>query len=466
MQHAALLAFDAAFPVQTPLRARAASLPTISMLGFDMIDASIADTVDAVLAPGRRRVHFINAHCANVAARDPAYKAALKTGDMLLPDGIGVELAARMTGQRFIANLNGTDLTPLLLAEAAERGLSVFLFGGTPGTADKAADTLRDHVPGLTIAGTRDGYGGAEDPFAAISEINASGADILLVAMGVPRQDLWLAQYADFLAPRVTMGVGALLDFLAGNVSRAPAIVRKARSEWVWRLAIEPRRMAQRYLIGNFVFMAAAARQTVQQADKVAIAKRLLDLSVAGGALLALAPLFLLVAAAIKLESRGPVLFFQSRVGRDGKLFQIVKFRSMFTDAEARLAQIQETSDREGVCFKAREDPRVTRVGELIRRFSIDELPQISNVLRGEMSIVGPRPALPREVAAFDARALRRLEVKPGLTGLWQVSGRADVGFDKMIDMDLAYADSRSVLLDLVVIALTFRAVASGRGAY
>jgi lipopolysaccharide/colanic/teichoic acid biosynthesis glycosyltransferase len=138
----------------------------------------------------------------------------------------------------------------------------------------------------------------------------------------------------------------------------------------------------------------------------------------------------------------------------------------MSLDAETRREVLLSTSDREGVCFKSRSDPRNTRVGRIIRRFSIDELPQILNVLRGEMSIVGPRPALPCEVEAYPARARGRLAVKPGITGVWQVSGRADIGFDKMIDMDLAHAASRTILLDIVVILMTFRAVVSGRGAY
>jgi lipopolysaccharide/colanic/teichoic acid biosynthesis glycosyltransferase len=187
---------------------------------------------------------------------------------------------------------------------------------------------------------------------------------------------------------------------------------------------------------------------------------------VSGGALLMLSPLLALTALAIKCDSRGPVLFKQTRVGRNGKTFSMYKFRSMSVDAEAKRNEVLATSDREGVCFKSRNDPRITRVGRFIRRFSVDELPQILNVLRGEMSIVGPRPALPCEVAAYPARALGRLAVKPGITGVWQVSGRADIGFDKMIDMDLAYASSRTILLDIILILMTFRAVVSARGAY
>ncbi|MBT9382265.1 WecB/TagA/CpsF family glycosyltransferase [Pseudooceanicola sp. CBS1P-1] len=441
-------------------------LPTLTVMGLPLVDASAEDTIRAILAPGRRTIAFLNAHCANVMARDTAYGDALQRADMVLPDGIGVELAARMNGHQLTANLNGTDLVPALLARAQEQGLSVFLFGGTPGTAETAAQRLQADIPGLKIAGTRDGYGGAQDEMAALSAINASGADILLVAMGVPRQDLWLAQNAHLLSPRIQLGVGALLDFLAGNVRRAPLAVRKAKAEWAWRLAMEPRRMARRYLIGNFTFLARAARVALRGIPAEAYRKRALDLLLAGSAALLLAPLFLMIALAIRLDSPGPAFYRQTRVGRNGKPFQVLKFRSMYRDAEARRAALLEGSDRQGICFKSRNDPRITRVGRWLRRSSLDELPQILNVLRGEMSVVGPRPALPQEVAAFPEAALGRLAVRPGITGLWQVSGRADVGFDKMIDMDLAYAQNRSTLLDLVLIALTFRAILSGRGAY
>jgi exopolysaccharide biosynthesis WecB/TagA/CpsF family protein len=446
------------------------TLPQSQLFGLLLVNASADQTVDDLLADGRRlRVSFVNAHCINNMKHDPHYRAALLTADYVLPDGIGVELAARMNGQSLTANLNGTDFVPHLLRKAATQSLSVFLFGGRPGVADDAAARLARDIPGLRIAGTRDGYQGAADTDAVIEAINASGADIVLVAMGVPMQDIWLARNASRLNTRLTLGVGALFDFFADRVARAPQVVRKARMEWAWRLAMEPKRMARRYLIGNLVFMTREGWTALQDRETMKpgpIGKRLLDLTVSGAALLLLAPLFALVAVALRAESRGPVLFRQTRIGKDGTPFTMFKFRSMYLDAEARRAELLSQSDREGICFKSRNDPRITRVGRVIRRFSIDELPQILNVLRGEMSIVGPRPALPEEVAAYPARALGRLAVKPGLTGIWQVSGRAEIGFERMIDMDLAYARSRSLLLDMLLIAMTFRAVISGRGAY
>lgn len=463
MQFTSPAQFAVAFAVGAPRKAPTEVLPRLTVLGLPLVDADYNHVIETLLETPRARVHFLNAHCANVARRDAEYRATLESADFLLPDGIGIDLAARMAGKGFVDNLNGTDFTPALLRAAAARGLSVFLFGGAPGTAKAAAQALSRRIPGLMIAGTRDGFAGARDDAAAIDAINGSGADIVLVAMGVPRQDNWIARHSHRLGARLALGVGALFDFLAGHVRRAPAVVRKARLEWTWRLAMEPRRLAGRYIVGNLTFLAAAIRSTAATTD---LGKRSMDVAIAGAALVLLMPLFAIVAGLIKLDSRGPVLFRQDRVGRHGKRFPMLKFRSMHVDAEARLSELLQLSDREGACFKSRNDPRITRLGRFMRRYSIDELPQLVNVLIGHMSIVGPRPALPQEVAAFPARAERRLAVRPGVTGLWQVSGRADIGLEKMLDMDIAYAGARSLLLDVTIIAMTFRAVLSGRGAY
>lgn len=438
----------------------------LAALDLSLIDAESNDVIATLLAPGRRRAYFMNAHCCNLMRNDRQYTAAVRSADMLLPDGAGVALAAKMTGQTLAANLNGTDLVPALLREAANKGKSVYLFGGKPGTAQAAAQTLLKSIPHLTVAGTCNGYDDARSEEAVVAKINKSGADIVLVALGVPMQELWLQRNAKNLNADLTMGVGAAFDFLAGNVSRAPLIVRKARLEWIWRLAMEPRRMAKRYLAGNAAFLAHAGIRALRQVSSASVVRKAMDVAVASTAIVALAPIFLGTALAIKAESKGPIFFKQTRVGKNGKTFSMYKFRSMVVDAEQLRADLLATSDRDGICFKSRTDPRITRVGRIIRRLSIDELPQVFNVLRGDMAIVGPRPALPSEVAAYPVRAYGRLAVKPGITGVWQVSGRAEIGFDQMIDMDLAYAGSRTVLLDIILIAMTFRAVISGRGAH
>lgn len=194
--------------------------------------------------------------------------------------------------------------------------------------------------------------------------------------------------------------------------------------------------------------------------------KRPLDLSLTVIGLLGVWPLLVLLALAVRLSSPGPVFFVQTRIGRDGVPFGMIKFRSMYADAEARRAALLAQSDRAGLCFKSRHDPRITPVGRVLRRLSLDELPQIFNVLMGDMSLVGPRPALPEEVRAYPARALGRLAVLPGITGLWQVSGRAEVGFDEMVEMDLTYAADGRLSTDLSLLSRTLGAVITGRGAY
>lgn len=194
--------------------------------------------------------------------------------------------------------------------------------------------------------------------------------------------------------------------------------------------------------------------------------KRTFDFLGAAFLLLLASPLFAAVALAIKLDDGGPVFFKQVRAGRDSRPFHCLKFRSMSLDAEARLAQLQAHNQGNGVLFKMAKDPRITRVGRFIRRFSIDEVPQFINVLRGEMSLVGPRPALLTEVANYEADVHRRLHVRPGLTGLWQVSGRSDLSWEDTVRLDLYYVDNWSIVQDLTIMARTFWAVVRPRGAY
>ncbi len=196
------------------------------------------------------------------------------------------------------------------------------------------------------------------------------------------------------------------------------------------------------------------------------LAKAVFDRVVGGLILLAAAPVFLAVAAAVKLGDRGPVFFRQTRIGVDGAEFTMLKFRSMVVDAEARLAQLRAMSEGNEILFKMKRDPRVTRIGAVIRKFSLDELPQLVNVVRGDMSLVGPRPPLPEEVAVYSDDAVRRLRVKPGLTGLWQVSGRSDLSWEESLRLDLRYVDNWSIALDLSILWRTAHAVVRGAGAY
>jgi exopolysaccharide biosynthesis polyprenyl glycosylphosphotransferase len=200
--------------------------------------------------------------------------------------------------------------------------------------------------------------------------------------------------------------------------------------------------------------------------DWQVLTKRALDVALASLGLIALSPIFLVIAVAIRLDSPGPIIFRQRRIGKGGAEFTCLKFRSMCVDAEARVADLKGHNEATGPLFKIRRDPRRTRVGRFLRRTSLDELPQLWNVLRGEMSIVGPRPALASEVQEYAAWHERRLEVAPGITGLWQVSGRSDLTFDEGVLLDVYYIENWSLFLDLRILLKTIPSVLLGSGAY
>ncbi len=195
-------------------------------------------------------------------------------------------------------------------------------------------------------------------------------------------------------------------------------------------------------------------------------AKRTLDVCVAGVLLVLLAPVMAVIALAIRLESPGAIIFRQVRLGRHGRPFIFYKFRGMVADAEARRSQLEHLNEVDGPIFKMRNDPRVTRVGRFLRRTSLDELPQLWNVLKGDMSLVGPRPPIPSEVARYDAWQCNRLLVTGGITGLWQVSGRSALTFQEMVELDLQYIKQWSFWLDVRILLRTILVVLSRNGAY
>jgi exopolysaccharide biosynthesis polyprenyl glycosylphosphotransferase len=196
------------------------------------------------------------------------------------------------------------------------------------------------------------------------------------------------------------------------------------------------------------------------------VVKGLFDRACGFAGVVLLAPIFLGISVAIRTTSRGPALFRQERIGKDGKPFTMLKFRSMVVDADSLREQLLDKSDRDGLMFKMHADPRVTRVGAWLRRYSLDELPQLFNVVGGSMSLVGPRPPLPSEVAQYGDDVRRRLLVRPGVTGLWQVSGRSDLSWEESVRLDLRYVDNWSIALDLQILWKTAKAVLRGSGAY
>jgi exopolysaccharide biosynthesis WecB/TagA/CpsF family protein len=236
----------------------------VRVFGYEIADTLLAAAADDILRRAEQSIPtsiaFLNAHCINVSARDAVYRDALSSMDRLYGDGIGIHLAARAAGVTLKDNVNGTDLFPEICARAARSNVPLFLFGAADGVAAEAGRRMRDAHAGLVVAGAAHGYIKTRaDEDALINMINASGAKILFVALGVPLQERWILQNRHRLNVPVILAVGGLFDYFAGRIPRAPLIIRRLRSEWVWRLAMEPRRLWKRYLGGNIAFLARLA---------------------------------------------------------------------------------------------------------------------------------------------------------------------------------------------------------------
>ena len=235
-------------------------------LGMDELVAAIEA---AIHSRSCTQVAFVNPACVNIAAVEPQYRAALAHADWVCPDGIGMKIAGRILGRPIRQNLNGTDLFPRLCESLAASGRRLYLLGARPGVAEATARWAQQQFPRLRIAGTHCGYFDAGDEEAVVAAIRRSGADVLLVAMGVPAQDLWLRRHLKKTGARVGIGVGGLFDFYGGRIPRAPLWLREIGGEWVYRLIQEPRRMWRRYLIGNFTFLWRIARERISATPAV-----------------------------------------------------------------------------------------------------------------------------------------------------------------------------------------------------
>jgi exopolysaccharide biosynthesis WecB/TagA/CpsF family protein len=486
------------------------------LFGIPILNATMTGVLDKVqdnLNAGRQiSVGFVNADCMNKSFSNERYHRTLVEFDCIYPDGIGVRIAAQMFGNGVLDNINGTDLFPLLCERLAGTSNGIFLLGARDGIAKAAAKNMADRYPGLTVSGCHHGYFTAEEEESVIEKINSSGASVLMVALGAPQQELWIARNRDRLNARILMGVGGLFDFYSGRIERAPVWLRETGLEWVWRLLQEPGRMWRRYVIGNPLFLCRAWLQKrrngsvtrsmgmtpAEEADVIehfgkldqavsirpriltlqqvywdcvkaggAALKRLLDFGAGSILLILLSPVFAVVILLIRVESPGPAFYSQMRVGYRGRQFKLWKFRSMYVDAEARRAELETANEMKGgVLFKMKKDPRITRVGRFIRKASVDEMPQLWNVIKGDMSLVGPRPALESEVELYSIEERVRLMAKPGLTCFWQVSGRSDIPFPKQVLLDEDYLYRQSLFTDIKLLFQTIPAVLRGKGAY
>jgi N-acetylglucosaminyldiphosphoundecaprenol N-acetyl-beta-D-mannosaminyltransferase len=244
----------------------------IRFLGIRIDNLTMAEAAAQIVALTRRselaQVCFVNADCVNLACRDAGYLATLSQAKLVLADGIGVRIAGAWLGQNVRENVNGTDMLPFLCAAAEQANLGLYLLGGQAGVADGAAQWIAERYPRLRISGVRDGYFKADEQRGVINDIRESGADILLVGLGAPRQDRWIADHRNDLGVKVAIGVGGLLDFYSGRIPRAPIWIRELGMEWFYRFWKEPRRMWKRYFVGNTVFLFRIARRRLSSRDR------------------------------------------------------------------------------------------------------------------------------------------------------------------------------------------------------
>jgi N-acetylglucosaminyldiphosphoundecaprenol N-acetyl-beta-D-mannosaminyltransferase len=238
---------------------------SLDISGIRMLNLAMDEVIWAIeaalTASGPTRIAFVNADCVNIAAREVDYRQQLAEMDWVLVDGVGMKMAGKILGQPVRDNVNGTDMFPRLCESLARSGHSIFLLGAKPGVADAAAQWAESKYPGLRVAGVHHGYFSAEEEEPIAESIRASGASVLLVALGAPRQEKWINRHTESTGVKLAFGVGGLFDYYSGRIPRAPLWMRKMRLEWIFRLIQEPSRLWRRYLIGNFVFLLRIAKE-------------------------------------------------------------------------------------------------------------------------------------------------------------------------------------------------------------
>ncbi len=432
----------------------------------------------------------------------PDYRAVINQADLVTPGGMPLVWMLRALGLKGQTRVYGPELTLKVCQAASMHGVPVGLYGGTNAAVTLLSDRLRVKIPELRITYVH------SPPFhpltdkereEVIEQIKRSECRILFVGLGCPKQERWMAEHRSVL-PVVMLGVGAAFDFLSGQKPQAPGWMQRLGLEWLFRLCSEPKRLWFRYLYHNprFVLLAfgqlirerilhvPANHQSLPKASeaessfeetrelKKALAqkqiqvcfKRLFDLIASTIALILLAPLFLVIALLITLTSPGPVFFHQKRDGYRGRDFRMWKFRSMQARHDDAMVTAQQTAAAEGKLIKLERDPRVTRLGKVLRVTSLDELPQLFNVLKGEMSLVGPRPLVPFMLDPHPAFRRTRALVRPGITGLWQIRDRENnTSALSMMKHDLEYIERFSLALDGEILLRTIRVVFSRKGA-
>lgn len=452
----------------------------------------------SLMTPGNKTMLFVDASSLNHCVSHPSALATLKHADLLIPRGRALQLQLPYSDTDSAQTASTQTLYDELFLELELRKLKVVMLATDKSAAREAEAELIRRYPGLafSIETLNDQYQFSTTELA--ERLTKDKMQVVISLLPSPKQERLLSRLNRLMTDQLMFGIGeglpeSLMELNSHESSlfgRLSVWARKRRHsillrphQWIGFIGrtlmsklssnSEPTPLNLAMSGGGWrarlyrTLIAAKASSFRLRRALGQVFKRAIDLIGVGTGLLLLSPLLLVVALVIKLTSPGPIFYSQMRVGLRGKLFRMWKFRSMYTDADKRKAELEAQNEMAGgVLFKMKHDPRITPIGRVIRRLSIDELPQLLNVLSGEMSLVGPRPALPKEVEAYPVLARARLEVKPGLTGLWQISGRSDLPFDKQVLLDTAYVHTQSTTNDIKLIAKTIPAVVSGKGAY
>ena len=478
----------------THARGASNGAPAMSVLGVRIHPIPLQEALQRMerWISARERGRYIVAsgmHVVMEARRHPAVRSAVNGADLFVPDGYSLVWLARRRGVPLERRVCGADLLWGFCRVAHERRYRMFFYGDVPEVLERLRSRIEHTFPGARIVGCESPPFRPltpEEDAAAVQRINDAQPDVVWVGLGAPKQERWMAEHCGRIRAPVLVGVGAAFKFISGDVRRAPEWVGERGGEWLWRLAHEPRKLWRRSLLDAPRFAALAllelagilevstepvtapggtARMPGPSRPRSRLnagAKRMFDVIMAGAGLVVSSPLWLMVAWGVKRTDGGPVFYTQERVGRGGRRFQSLKFRTMTPNS----------NEGPGVRQAAEHDPRVTPMGRWLRATALDELPQLLNILRGDMSFVGPRALAPREIEVNGHGASVGLDeipgyevrqrVRPGLTGIAQIYARRDLPRRHKFRYDRLYVNQTRFGLDLRLFALSL--VVSLRG--
>ncbi len=433
---------------------------------------------------------FADAETVTYSVSDERVRASMLNADLLIPRGKGVNARLNLRTRGPAESANTSQLYRELLYTLESTGRRVILFSDSKRDLVKFEIQVAKYFPALNIKYQLLDVNYDLSTASIKAAITSDNAEVALFAAVSPIQEQLVSKFQGLNNLKLVAALG-LPFFAAVSEIEGHSLWHNLRHSLLLKpiklvrflqasIALTPRsteREPSRFnrMLQGWGWTTRLSRLLIRlkawwwsmRCKMQRITKRIIDMTGALFGLLALSPLLIPVMIIIKVTSPGPLFYSQIRVGHKGKLFRMWKFRSMYIDADARKAALLEQNESAaGVIFKMKRDPRITPIGRVIRRLSIDELPQLYNVLTGDMSLVGPRPALEAEVAQYPVLARARLEAIPGLTGLWQISGRSDLPFDKQVLLDTAYVNQQSAINDIKLIAKTIPAVVSGKGAY